>query len=568
MSHESWEIKREFQFRRSEQSALYFMEQFWKVLEVGKGWRKFHPWPHQPGIIIDMETSTRDIGARDVSLKARQIGFTTIGCGVAMWDCLFHENHPWLIVSQGLNESKKTLQKKVIEPYSRLPKWIRERLPAITRETAESIEFANGSSITSIPSTASSGRGDAVWGTIFDEAAFMEDADSVFAALDPLTYGPMFMFSTANGMGNLFHSTYMSADLPNAIWKRNFFPWSVVPGRDEQWYTNKEAVYVNAKHLLAQEYPSTDVEAFLKSGRVALPVEQMQHEFCWCEPVSRYDLALINDIDPDTFTRSKIPVGEQSPALELRVWEEPHIERDDKGRMVREPNYVIGADIAEGLEHGDYNAIVVANAYTGDRVATVKAHVPIHLMGMLLAAIGYWYHNALLIVERNNTGLVPLEYLRMASYPRLYRMESFAAQQRSDRTPRYGWVTSPATKPMLVHQYVNAISIGAIELHDRRLLAEATTYLADGKGGFGATKPNHDDLLMADMICQRGIDDVALHPPIFYDIDPGPVTFGELFGTMAPTDHSGGSALGAPIGQRYKDEPVISSIILKEGNVL
>ena len=562
-----FEIKREFQFRRSEQSTLYYMEQFWKVLEVGKGWQPFRPWPHQPGIIEHMEAATRVIGERDVSLKARQIGFTTIGCGVATWDALFHENHPWLIVSQGLNESKKTLQKKVIEPYSRLPRWLRQRLPGISRETAESIEFTNGSSITSIPSTASSGRGDAVWGTIFDEAAFMEDADAVFAALDPLTYGPMFMFSTANGMGNLFHQTYTTADTPGSLWQRHFYPWSVVPGRDEQWYANKKAVYVNTQHLLAQEYPTTDVEAFLKSGRVALPVEKMQDEFCWCEPMTRYDASLINDIDPDTFTRAEVPHDEPTPALELRVWEKPHIERDDKGRMIREPNYVVGADIAEGLEHGDYNTIVVADAYTGNRVATLKAHVPIHLMGMLLAAVGYWYHNALLIVERNNTGLVPLEYLRQQGYPRLYRMENFAAQQRTDRTPRYGWVTSPVTKPLLVHQYVNAISIGSLELHDKYLLAEASTFLANGKGGFAAQPPNHDDLIMADMICQRGIEDSVLYPPIFYDEDPGPLTMGELFGAMETSSaHADGVALAQPIGA-ITEKPVVRSIHLREGNV-
>ncbi len=554
------DYKREFQFKRADQEAMFFFKNFWQVMELGKGWELFDPWPHQPDIIERMEAGCVTTGTRDIALKARQIGFTTIGCGVAFWDAFFTPDHPWLIVSQGLNESKKTLQKKVLEPYSRLPRWFRKRGPQIVRETAESIEFDNGSSITSIPSTASSGRGDAVWGTIFDEAAFMEDADSVFAALDPLTYGPMFMFSTANGMGDLFHQLYVAAGLDRSIWKRSFYPWSVVPGRDEQWYDNKTSVYVGREHLLAQEYPSTDIEAFLKSGRVAFPVEKMQNQFCWCEPEATYDLARINDIDPDTFTLAKTGVGEPTPALALHVWSEPHIERDEHGRVAREPNYVIGADIAEGLEHGDYNAIVVANAHTGDRVATVKAHVPIHMMGMILAALGYWYHNALLIVERNNTGLVPLEYLRLASYPRLYRMEQLASQRRGDRTPRYGWVTSSTSKPMLVHGYLNSIVTQTIELHDTRLLAEATTFLANGKGGFAANPPNHDDLIMADMITERGLADVMRFPPIFYDPEPGPPTFGELFGSMQDLIHEpSGVALAKPVGGTHHKPNVVRS---------
>jgi hypothetical protein len=181
-------------------------------------------------------------------------------------------------------------------------------------------------------------------------------------------------------------------------------------------------------------------------------------------------------------------------------------------------------------------------------------------MGMVLAAIGYWYHNALLIVERNNTGLVPLEYLRLANYPRLYRMEQLAAQRRNDRTPRYGWVTSGTSKPLLVHEYVNAIVTGTIELHDTHLLQEATTFLANGRGGFEAKPPNHDDLVMADMICQRGIADVGRFPTIFYDPVPGPATFGELFGTMDTTEgDKSGVALGSPIGGSRRKDDVVRS---------
>ena len=59
----------------------------------------------------------------------------------------------------------------------------------------------------------------------------------------------------------------------------------------------------------------------------------------------------------------------------------------------------------------------------------MRSRLPIHYLGPVLETIGYWYHTALLIVERNASGLVPLEHLRQAGYPRVYRQLDLAAIQ-------------------------------------------------------------------------------------------------------------------------------------------
>ena len=226
------------------------------------------------------------MGERHCDLKSRQIGFTTLGCALAVQDMMFNQDHPWILVSQGLDEAKGTLATKVSQFYSKLPGWFRQRGPAVEVDTKEVFGFSNGSSILSIPSTAHSARSKSVFGVIFDEAAFMEDAEGVFAALDPLCYGPMFVFSTANGMGNMFHSTYLESKEPGSSWRSSFYSWHVVPGRSEKWYEAQQRKYRNKEHLLAQEHPNTDTEAFLRSGRTALPVDLIAEKADYGPPSS------------------------------------------------------------------------------------------------------------------------------------------------------------------------------------------------------------------------------------------------------------------------------------------
>ena len=99
---------------------------------------------------------------------------------------------------------------------------------------------------------------------------------------------------------------------------------------------------------------------------------------------------------------------------------------------------MVSCDSSEGLEHGDFSTIVVADADTGERVATMRNRLSIHYLGPVLEVLGYWYHTALIIVERNASGLVPLEYLRQVGYPRMYRQMDIAQIQLADRTPATG----------------------------------------------------------------------------------------------------------------------------------
>lgn len=568
-------IQQEVEWRLCSRDLRYFLENYWHIEHVQAdkngvfrkmGWKKFKLRDYQ---IEDLELIIKALDGdpdslRQVWLKARQVGQTTLVVAAAFWDLYFHPDHSWLFAAQTEDDAKDTLLNRVKVPYSKLPEWMRKRGPQPVTDNTEELRFDNGSLIESIPATAGAGRGGSRYGMIMDEAAFVEVAAELYAAVGPQTYGPMFVFSTANGMGNWFHEIWLDSELADSEWIGNFHPWYAVPGRDERWYEREKRRMRNTPHLFYQEYPATPTEAFARSGRTALNIDLLDEQ-CWCEPNFRYDIALIDfhNEDMDAALEDAYVGGTEEADCELWVWEHPYVERDEDGYVLRDPNFVIFADVAEGLEHGDYSAVTVWDANTGEVVATMLAHYPVEDLGGFLEWLGYYYLTALIVVERNNNGLVVVVDLQRASYPRQYRQEKFG-ELPSDRhgkyKPRYGWLTNAATKPKMVHEFNKALADGQVVLHDARFRHEASTFVANGKGGFEAISGKHDDHVISHLGGWQGCLNVGAFPPVWQDRRPKPTTIGQVLQLSEPTPPSG---LSTRIGQSSKGKPIVSFFVGK-----
>lgn len=567
------EARRALEFKRCQMDLVYFLTNYWKVFTVGVGYGKFDLFDYQVETARDFQAMqeyadrklanpewepAERVRLREVDLKARQLGMTTVRAGSVFWSAFFHGNHPWLLLAQGQDDANKTMSMALKNPMNMLPEWMLRMGPELTRETGEELEWSNGSSIASLPSTSSAGRGRAAFGVILDENAFMAEPGDVYAAVEPMCYGPLFIFSTANGMGNFFHETWLDSQLSDSAWSFRFYPWNARPGRDDGWYVETKRKYRGREHLFYQEYPSTPEEAFAKSGKTAFDMDLVREQDIR-PPDHVYDLQvvrseLLKDWSQDwerVFQNAEVQLVDRVD-FELRVWEKPHVLRDEMGRVAQDPNYVVAVDVAEGLDHGDFSAISVRNVNTSETVATVLAHIPVYDLGSYAEIIAYWYFTALLGVERNNFGLVPLQYLQQAGYPRLYRMDTIAQLKQGDRTPRFGYHTNRATKPKMVNDFTRGMADGTLRFHDERLVHEMSTFLSDGKGGFAAQSPNHDDLVMAEMIGYQLEQDVGQYPMAWFDPEPGLPTFGDVFAMAEPVDASWGAGLAGGIGQKER----------------
>jgi phage FluMu gp28-like protein len=123
------------------------------------------------------------------------------------------------------------------------------------------MRLGNGSSIVTTNTTAEGPRGNSLSCLILDEFAFVapEIAQQFWTSVTPtLTNNPnarMFVSSTPNGIGNMFHTLYERAESGKNNFVIQKVIWSDVPGRDEEW--KKRTIVddcLGDEEMFAQEY--------------------------------------------------------------------------------------------------------------------------------------------------------------------------------------------------------------------------------------------------------------------------------------------------------------------------
>lgn len=513
-------VEREALWRVYRGNRRAFIENNWQIKQPRGAPRLMKLWPAQVRLIDWYDSDEIE---QHISLKGRQLGWTTTTTAWIFHSMFFEEFTNWLFVSQTQGDAVRNLN-MVKFGYARLPEWIKERGPNYTVQNTEFFTFDNGSGIESIPSTGGSGRGDAVAGVMWDEAAYAPDPEGQWAALDSLSYWKTIVLSTANGYGNWFQQTYADSEEPGSEWHSMFIPWHERPGRDQAWYDKQVRKNRNTPWIVHQEHPRNPQEAFAKSGRNPIDFDLIE-EYDWQEPVAAYEWM------GEEF-RLLDNVYEEVP-LRLDVWEEPTVERHETlGYALRKPNYVIFADLAEGLADGDFTAITVYDANRQTCVARIETHYHIEQIAEVLAALGYRYHTALLAVERNQHGWGVLHYLNtVLNYPRLYTMPRIANRQMGKQDV-LGWHTNTATKPKMVRDYARAMRDHSVDPRDPRLRAQLMTFVQDDNGRYGASAGNHDDVVIAHFGALQVIEDAGRFPVIWRDTENGPLTMAQ-FDAMA-----------------------------------
>jgi len=158
------------------------------------------------------------------------------------------------------------LLRKTKYGHKHLPEWMNERGPQSLVDHQQRMGFSNGSQITSMPSASDPARGESATLVVVDEWAFLPNPEEAWASIEPVADvgGRIIGLSTANGSGNFFHKLWTGATTGNNKFDAMFFPWSASQDRDEAWYEGKIASMLPWQ--LAQEYPTTPEEAFVRSG--------------------------------------------------------------------------------------------------------------------------------------------------------------------------------------------------------------------------------------------------------------------------------------------------------------
>lgn len=484
----------------------YFCRKVWKIRHPSRGKIEFE--------MFDAQKETIQLWLEErysICLKARQIGFSTLVAAYCFWLAYFYPDRAIIMLSKTERDAVKLLD-KARYGMRFLPQWMKLKGPVLESNLTR-IRMSNESYIESLPSASDPARGESVYTVVVDEMGQLPNSEEAWASIEPIADvgGRVIMLGTANGEGNLFHTLWMGSQNRTNRFKGLFFPW-FVNGRDEDWYESKRRDLPDWQ--LAQEYPSDPDEAFLRSGRPAFNVEALK-ALRSEEPLVRGYLQFSRQGEIEFIEEKGGP---------LMIWEHP----------LPNERYVIGADVAEGLAHGDYSAAYVLAAKEKRIVAAYHAHVDADLFGGdVLNKLGRIYNNALIGIESNNHGLTTNKALERAKYTPIYHQRPVNRAGKGTASVILGWRTTQTTKPLAIDELNMAVREGELPVQDAACIQEMRSYVREGDGKMHGSP--HDDRVMALAIAVQMIKNVWLreYQPV---LEPGPGTFGwwdrQLFGSL------------------------------------
>ncbi len=521
-------------------------------------------------LLVDMVLEDIRLGlpVRYIILKARQMGLSTVIEALGFWWTTTHRNIKTVIMAHETEAATNLYEMfKRYFDYSHVhfqPDRKYNNVKALVFDVEDKIKEEYkarderspglGSSIKTMVAKEGKGRSATIHFFHGSEVAFWEvKADVVSAALQAVPMAAntfAFLESTANGVGGFFYKAWFGAKARKNNLRAVFFPWhqhheyelqapegGLTYYDDEEakllklflkkgyeqwrwdrkivWRREKKKEFLDDPKKFYQEYPSTDMEAFLSSGRPKFDMDMLVRMWQYAEELSISDSLhhvfgqIVPNPDPagkERYVFEQVPVMmEGTDPTPLKVWELPI--KHDPNTHTEAAKYVIGVDVSEGKlnqeserKENDYSVIDVTRVDNLKTVARWRGHIDPDLLGALVYQVGRFYNDALVGVEINNHGLTTVQSLRNKSYPKLYMRETSEENRFQQRTAVMGWRTDKKTKPIIINNLAKAIREGDIIDLDVVFLSECQTYVVDDQGYTNAQEGQFDDTVMAKAI--------------------------------------------------------------------
>lgn len=447
---------------------------FWDGRKLpGKG----NSWPKIVSIealpvqrMIDLQTSTKTF-----VLEGFVSHNSTAVTGYAYHYAITHPGVTVALVGYNTDLTKELLD-KVKTFYRTTPDALK---PTIQYNSKFEITFPRlESKIIILPSTEYVGRGYTINFALLTELAFWDNAEekmSVLEASIPVD-GTIVIESTPNFVGNHFHRMWMA---DNGYAKKEYGWW---------WHYSQEDIDLIAKRLnnppkFAREY----CLEFMTSGRSVFDIQTIRAQ--------RKNILNEGDLNSD---KQKVRMEEG-----WRVYKDP----ESSGM------YVFGADIAEGVEGGDYSTATMYNRKTGEEVAFYRGLLSPDRFAVLLNTWGRKYNNALAVVEVNNHGLTTLTVMKQLCYPALYFRPSRLEEHGMSFSDKLGWRTTKVTRPLMIDDFAQALRDGLLIIHSKETLDELLTFVYDANNNMIAQEGMHDDAIFSSSLGFQGFKVMVSEQP-------------------------------------------------------
>ena len=366
---------------------------------------------------------------------------------------------------------------------------------------------------------------------------------SIFGSIASGPYTMKVIESTAKGVGNFFHRTWIDASAKRNNFTPVFIPWftidlysktlaeaeygSLIENMNEYemhlfslgatleaiaWYRDKRREMPDEWRLFS-EFPSTPEEAFQSTGRRVFKISYVNSMRSNCVPPLFSGDIVYKEGENGTKGKTEFVAAAAAEKEEncLNVWLMP-----DKENMLRD-RYIVTVDVGGTGSKADYSCILVA-----DRIAMLDGGVPEiaacwhgHIEHDKLAwkavEIARAYGNALLVIESNTLETEGTEGNNFefilneiaGQYSNLYCRTS-QTEIRQGRPRRWGFHTNSSTKPMVINFLIKALRDGLYIERCLQTTHELDLYEFKENGKeMGAIEGNHDDRVMATAILVR-----------------------------------------------------------------
>lgn len=236
-----------------------------------------------------------------------------------------------------------------------------------------------------------------------------------------------------------------------------------------------------------EQYPSTDEEAFLSSGRPYFPSVLVRTNLVRTKTVK----PLIGNLER---TKDGVSFEEDRDGL-WRIFALP-----EDGYRYR---YVTGSDPAEGRsatddnKDPDYSVCTVLDRLTKKEVARFKARVHTDVFEDEIYKAVLFYQSACDCVEANNTaGGAVIKGLKDREGVNLY-LRQLHGRIEDKETQEYGFRTDKNTREILLSEFRLRLKTDKYKSDDEFLWAECQTFVIDKDGKPRAQYGAHDDVVFS-----------------------------------------------------------------------
>ncbi|MBN2287342.1 MAG: hypothetical protein JXI43_12900, partial [Tissierellales bacterium] len=353
------------------------------------------------------------------------------------------------------------------------------------------INNQTGSVIEGEHCTAEFSRSGRYKGIFMDEFAFWEENDEEAWTATTDSSPCRIVVSTPHGLGRKF------ADLRfNSGIKVITLHWSLHPMKAIGLYTDdtdkKRSIWYDRECERRRDDPQANIGQeldidYLSSGSPYFDNVAIQNRYkrlCEDPPkAERFEFEISgNDVRLIPNDNGRIFIHEKCDAIKTYV----------KFR------YCISADVAEGLEKGDYSVFYVYDRVQNKDVAWFHGRIDTDVLAVLLMHFSKLYDDAYIAPENNNHGHAVIQKLKSLNARMMFERD-FTEYVDYDKV-KVGWNTNNHTRPIMFAELRETIKQGADGILDVEFFNECLTFIYNKNGKPEAEEGNYDDRVIAQAI--------------------------------------------------------------------